>query len=60
MKNKTVCVIAHRLSTVVDMDRILVLEKGKIVEQGSHSDLITKETGLYKRLWDIQVGAYLE
>lgn len=58
MKGKTVFVIAHRLSTVVDMDRILVLEKGKIVEQGSHTDLIAGE-GLYKRLWDLQVGGYL-
>lgn len=58
MKNKTVFVIAHRLSTVVDMDRILVLEKGKIIEQGSHADLLAAG-GLYKRLWDLQVGGYL-
>lgn len=58
MKGKTVFVIAHRLSTVVDMDRILVLEKGKIIQEGSHTDLIAGE-GLYKRLWDLQVGGYL-
>jgi ATP-binding cassette subfamily B protein len=59
MKNKTVFVIAHRLSTVIDMDRILVLEKGKICEEGSHGELIQKEDGLYKKLWDLQVGGYL-
>ena len=59
MKGKTVFVIAHRLSTVVDMDRILVLEKGKIIQEGSHSELLT-QGGLYKRLWDLQVGGYLE
>lgn len=58
MKGKTVFVIAHRLSTVVDMDRILVLKKGKIVEEGSHANLL-KKGGLYKRLWDLQVGGYL-
>ncbi len=58
MKGKTVFVIAHRLSTVVDMDRILVLERGKIVEQGAHADLLAGG-GLYKRLWDLQVGGYL-
>lgn len=59
MKSKTVFVIAHRLSTIVDMDRILVLEKGRIVEEGSHSDLVAKKGGLYKRLWDLQMGGYL-
>lgn len=58
MKGKTVFVIAHRLSTVVDMDRILVLEKGKIIEQGAHAELLAVN-GLYKRLWDLQVGGYL-
>lgn len=60
MKGKTVFVIAHRLSTIVDMDRIIVLEKGKIVEEGGHKALIKKENGLYKKLWDLQVGGYLE
>lgn len=60
MRKKTVFVIAHRLSTVVDMDRILVLEKGQVVEEGSHAELLKKEDGLYKRLWDLQVGGYLE
>jgi ATP-binding cassette subfamily B protein len=59
MKNKTVFVIAHRLSTIIDMDRILVLEAGKIVEEGRHVELSKKEGGLYKKLWDLQVGGYL-
>ncbi len=50
-KNKTTLMIAHRLSTVVDADRILVIDKGKIVEEGKHSDL-TAMNGHYKRLWD--------
>jgi len=60
MKNKTTFVVAHRLSTIVSMDKILVLDKGKIVESGSHKTLIRNEDSLYKKLWDIQVGGYLE
>lgn len=50
-KNKTTLMIAHRLSTVVDADRILVIDKGKIVEEGKHLDLIAIN-GHYKKLWD--------
>lgn len=50
-KNKTTLMIAHRLSTVVDVDKILVIEKGRIVEEGKHSDLINMN-GHYKKLWD--------
>ena len=50
-KDKTTLMIAHRLSTVVDVDRILVIEKGKIVEEGKHSDLIAINSH-YKKLWD--------
>ena len=50
-KNKTTLMIAHRLSTVVDVDKILVIEKGRIVEEGKHSDLINMN-GYYKKLWD--------
>jgi ATP-binding cassette subfamily B protein len=58
MQNKTTIVIAHRLSTLLNMDRILVFEKGKIVEDGTHSELMLK-SGSYKKLWDAQVGEFL-
>lgn len=50
-KNKTTLMIAHRLSTVVDADKILVIDKGRIVEGGKHHDLI-EMNGIYKKLWD--------
>ena len=50
-KNKTTLMIAHRLSTVVDTDKILVIDKGRIVEEGKHHDLIEMK-GIYKKLWD--------
>jgi len=55
---RTTIVIAHRLSTLLDMDRILVFDKGKIIEDGTHSELLAK-AGLYKHLWDAQVGGFL-
>ena len=58
MKNKTTIVIAHRLSTLADMNRILVFAEGKIVEDGSHQDLLALN-GTYKKLWDAQVGVFL-
>lgn len=58
MQGKTTIVIAHRLSTLLHMDRILVFDHGKIVEDGSHKELLTK-AGLYKTLWDAQVGGFL-
>jgi ATP-binding cassette, subfamily B, bacterial len=60
MKNKTTLVIAHRFSTITRMDRIMVLQGGKVVEDGTHADLIHKESGLYKKLWNLQVGGYLD
>ena len=59
-KDKTVIVIAHRLSTIKKVDRIVVLDKGKIIEDGSHSQLIKKNKGIYKQLWDIQVGGFIK
>jgi ATP-binding cassette, subfamily B, bacterial len=60
MKDKTVIVIAHRLSTIMKMDRIIVLDKGRIIEQGNHQSLTNKPQGLYKKLWEKQVGGFIE
>jgi ATP-binding cassette subfamily B protein len=58
MQGKTTLVIAHRLSTLLNMDRIFVFEQGKIVENGKHTDLLEKK-GLYKALWDAQIRGCL-
>ena len=58
MKNKTTIVVAHRLSTIQKMDKIVVLEKGEIIEMGSHSELI-KQDGVYADLWNHQSGGFL-
>lgn len=58
MDQKTTIVIAHRLSTLLHMDRILVFERGKIVEDGTHAELVA-QNGLYKSMWDAQVGGFL-
>ncbi len=59
MRNKTVIAIAHRLSTIAMMDRLVVLEQGKIVEQGTHAELIALG-GVYAKLWARQSGGFLE
>ena len=58
MEGKTVIAIAHRLSTIAAMDRLIVIDKGKIIEEGSHNELIKKK-GLYARLWKHQSGGFL-
>jgi ATP-binding cassette, subfamily B, bacterial len=59
MKGRTSIVIAHRLSTIAKLDRIIVLSKGKIIEDGKHTDLIA-EGGVYGRLWKHQSGGFIQ
>jgi ATP-binding cassette subfamily B multidrug efflux pump len=58
MQNKTVIAIAHRLSTIARMDRLIVLEQGRIVEQGTHDELL-RLGGHYALLWKHQSGGFL-
>lgn len=60
MKGRTSVVIAHRLSTVADLDRIVVLQDGNIVEQGNHHELLKNLDGVYHHLWSRQSGAFME
>ncbi len=59
MKGRTSIVIAHRLSTIAKLDRIIVLDKGQIVEDGSHTDLLGSH-GIYAKLWSHQSGGFIE
>jgi ATP-binding cassette subfamily B multidrug efflux pump len=58
MRGKTVIAIAHRLSTIAAMDRLVVMEEGRIVEEGTHGELLLRG-GLYSQLWDRQSGGFL-
>lgn len=58
MQGKTVIAIAHRLSTIAAMDRLIVIDEGKIVEQGSHQELISQQ-GIYAQLWAHQTGGFI-
>ncbi len=56
---KTTIVIAHRLSTIQKMDRIIVVDNGKIVEDGNHVELLANKNSLYRKLWTLQAGGFL-
>ena len=58
MEGKTVIAIAHRLSTIAAMDRLIVMDEGRIVEQGTHKELIASD-GIYNQLWTHQTGGFL-
>ena len=58
MQGKTVIAIAHRLSTIAAMDRLIVMDQGRILEQGTHAQLLAKN-GIYARLWQHQSGGFL-
>jgi len=59
MKEKTVIAIAHRLSTLKKMDRIIVIESGKIIEDGNPDELLKKHKGIFKNMWDHQVKGFI-
>jgi ATP-binding cassette subfamily B multidrug efflux pump len=58
MEGKTVIAIAHRLSTIARMDRLVVMDQGRIVETGTHAELVARG-GLYARLWQRQTGGFV-
>ena len=59
MEDRTAIVVAHRLSTIQKMDRIVLLDHGKVVEQGTHEQLL-KQKGLYAKLWSHQSGGFID
>lgn len=59
MEGRTALVVAHRLSTVASMDRLIVLDRGRILEQGGHEELLRAQ-GVYVRLWRHQSGGFLD
>jgi len=59
LRDKTALVVAHRLSTLRQMDRIIVLDHGKIVESGTHAQLLRNKNGIYAKLWMIQSDGFI-
>ena len=59
-KDRTSIVIAHRLATVINASKIIVMDKGQIVEFGKHSELVNKPNGYYKKLYDSQFAVEVE
>ena len=59
MKDRTAVVIAHRLSTLKHLDKIIVIEKGSIVEEGTHDELLEIEDGFYADLWKRQKDGFI-
>ena len=58
MLGKTVIAIAHRLSTIAAMDRLIIMDEGRVIEEGSHAELL-RRGGLYAELWRRQSGGFL-
>jgi ATP-binding cassette subfamily B multidrug efflux pump len=59
MEGKTVIAVAHRLSTIAAMDRLVVMDKGRVVEEGTHGELLKRKNGIYAALWARQSGGFL-
>ena len=59
-KGRTSIVIAHRLATIVNSSKIIVMDKGQIVESGTHKELVSKQNGFYKKLYDSQFAVEVE
>ena len=60
MQGKTVIAIAHRLSTLKSMSRIVVIDGGTILEEGTHTELVQKDSGTYAALWSHQAGGFIQ